>query len=72
VVNGDADKVVALTPGTAEGTQASQSVLGTPRILIDVDGAIETPDVRKTITETVEGGEKAFELRSRKYQFKIQ
>lgn len=63
VVNGDADKVIALTPG--------QAITGatTARIYVDVDGAIETPEVRKSITDTIEGGKAAFELRSRKYLF---
>lgn len=68
VVNGDADKVVALISSAdaeAVGTQTTNA-----RIEIEVDGAIETPDVRKIITEVMEGGEKAFELRSRKYAFK--
>ena len=63
VVNGDADKVVSLKPG--------QAVTGssTARIYVDVDGAIETPEVRHSITDTIEGGKAAFELRSRKYLF---
>jgi ABC-type enterochelin transport system ATPase subunit len=63
VVNGDADKVIALTPG--------QAITGatTARIYVDVDGAIETPEVRNSITDTIEGGKAAFELRSRKYLF---
>jgi ABC-type dipeptide/oligopeptide/nickel transport system ATPase component len=67
VVNGDADKVVALTPGTAEDVDIG--AVNEPRISIEVDGAIETPLVRSAITETMEGGQAAFELRSRKYQF---
>jgi chromosome segregation protein len=63
VVNGDADKVIALTPGQAV-TGAS-----TARIYVEVDGAIETPEVRSSITDTIEGGKAAFELRSRKYLF---
>lgn len=66
VVNGDADKVVALIPGSDVDAGAAVS---TARVEIEVDGAIETPDVRKAITEVMEGGEKAFELRSRKYSF---
>lgn len=66
VVNGDADKVVALIPGSDADTETPTS---NARIEIEVDGAIETPEVRKTITEIMEGGEKAFELRSRKYAF---
>lgn len=65
VVNGDADKVVALASGGA--TEATSS----PRVSIDVDGAIETPAVRRAITDTMEGGQAAFELRSRKYLFKL-
>ncbi|MDA0344963.1 MAG: AAA family ATPase [Proteobacteria bacterium] len=68
VVNGDADKVVALIPGSEADTAGVQTT--NARIEIEVDGAIETPDVRKAITEVMEGGEKAFELRSRKYSFK--
>ncbi|MGH6917719.1 MAG: hypothetical protein ACREJ0_08445, partial [Geminicoccaceae bacterium] len=65
VVNGDADKIVALVP-VPEGTGGIQT---TPRIAIDVDGAIETPGMREIITHTMEGGKEAFELRSRKYAF---
>lgn len=64
VVNGDADKVVALMPSVepnaAEAIRAAQ-------IVIDEDGAIETPAVRQAITDTMEGGMNAFELRGRKY-----
>jgi ATPase subunit of ABC transporter with duplicated ATPase domains len=67
VVNGDADKVLALTPGATEG--ASGGPLAASRVSVEVDGAIETPAVRAAITETMEGGKAAFELRSRKYQF---
>ncbi|MEZ6140785.1 MAG: AAA family ATPase [Zavarzinella sp.] len=69
VVNGDADKVVALISGgdpDVTGVQTSNS-----RIEIEIDGAIETPEVRRIITEVMEGGKKAFELRSRKYDFKL-
>jgi chromosome segregation protein len=62
VVNGDADKVIALKSGdTAQGTDS--------RIQIDVDGAIETPAIRKVITHIMEGGKAAFDLRNRKYNF---
>jgi len=37
--------------------------------MIEIDGAIETPAVRNIISDTVEGGREAFELRSRKYLF---
>jgi ABC-type lipoprotein export system ATPase subunit/uncharacterized protein with GYD domain len=67
VVNGDADKVVALTSGGAAGGEATFG----PRVSIDVDGAIETSAVRTAITDTMEGGQAAFELRSRKYLFKL-
>lgn len=64
VVNGDADKIIALrssTPGEAN-TAISQ-------IEIDVDGSIETPEVRRAITHVMEGGRAAFDLRGRKYNF---
>lgn len=63
VVNGDADKVVALQSGSGSFEEA--------RVYIEVDGAIETPLVRESITQTMEGGQKAFELRSRKYRFPL-
>ena len=37
------------------------------RIRILNDGAIETPDVRTSITQIMEGGLEAFDLRARKY-----
>lgn len=64
VVNGDADKIVVLASGSAE--EAGEDL---PRISVNVDGAIETPAVRTAVTETMEGGQAAFELRSRKYSF---
>ncbi len=64
VVNGDADKVVALKSGESEQDNAT-----VPRIQIDVDGAIETPDIRTAITAIMEGGRDAFDLRTRKYNF---
>jgi hypothetical protein len=66
VVNGDADKVIALTPSLEPDNPAE---FEGARIEIEADGAIETPDVRKTITDTMEGGRDAFELRGRKYAF---
>lgn len=66
VVIGDADKIVALVPGHSD---SGVETMETPRIRVDADGAIETPEVRYAITETMEGGRAAFELRSRKYQF---
>lgn len=65
VVNGDADKIVALKAGAADQEAAQEG----NRIEIDVDGAIETPAVRDAVTETMEGGQAAFELRGRKYSF---
>ncbi|WP_417460658.1 TrlF family AAA-like ATPase [Kordiimonas sp.] len=59
VVNGDADKIVAL--GATKG--------GGPRVAVLADGAIETPVVREAITDIMEGGKDAFELRRRKYKF---
>lgn len=66
VVNGDADKVVALLPGSADAQPGPGPA---PRVGIGSDGAIETPSVRAAITDTMEGGRAAFELRGRKYDF---
>lgn len=68
VVNGDADKVVALAPSVEPN--ASQSIEAA-QVAIEIDGAIETPSVRRSITDTMEGGFEAFELRSRKYAFSL-
>jgi hypothetical protein len=65
VVNGDADKVVVLHPGDVAAGMGGMR----PRVSVEVDGAIETPAVRVAITDTMEGGREAFELRGRKYQF---
>ena len=67
VVNGDADKVVCLVPGVSDEDEHPEA--RTARIEVLTDGAIETESVRLAITETMEGGRDAFELRSRKYQF---
>jgi len=64
VVNGDADKVIALKSGEAKPGHEPVA-----RIQVDVDGAIETPAVRDAITHVMEGGKEAFDLRSRKYNF---
>ena len=56
VVNGDADLVVQLEAEAQHGRVA-------------LAGAIEDPAVRKAIIETVDGGERAFELRKAKYGF---
>jgi chromosome segregation protein len=63
VVNGDADKIVVLRPAVTGGTSTAPS----PKISIEIDGAIETLKVKDAITATLEGGERAFELRRRKY-----
>ena len=52
VVNGDADKVIALKSGDTRDT-ANEG-----RVQIDVDGAIETPEIWKVITQIMEGGKK--------------
>jgi anti-sigma factor ChrR (cupin superfamily) len=65
VVNGDADKVIAMASLVSDG----RPVENTPRVVIDVDGAIETPPVRVAITTVMEGGQKAFDLRGKKYRF---
>jgi chromosome segregation protein len=70
LVNGDADKVVALMPGVYDPSGAPVANADTPRISVEVDGAIETPNVQNIITDTVEGGRAAFQLRSRKYKFR--
>lgn len=56
VVNGDADLVIFLDAGADHGWIAT-------------DGAIEEATVREAILTVLDGGEKAFELRSRKYGF---
>ncbi len=63
VVNGDADKIVVLRPAVTGGTSTAPG----PKISIEIDGAIETLKVKDAITATLEGGERAFELRRRKY-----
>jgi chromosome segregation protein len=65
VVNGDADKILALASTVPDPRPNASNV----RIVIDTDGAIETPDVKKAITHIMEGGAKAFDLRRRKYRF---
>ena len=37
--------------------------------IIDISGAIDNQEVRNSITKTMEGGEKAFIDRQRKYGF---
>jgi DNA repair exonuclease SbcCD ATPase subunit len=66
VVNGDADKVIALAPGSSADISGADTGF---RIRVEADGAIDTPNVREVITITVEGGKEAFDLRARKYQY---
>lgn len=63
VVNGDADKVVTMVSTIPEDREP----VGTVRVRVEVDGAIETPDVRSAVTRIMEGGLGAFDLRARKY-----
>lgn len=65
VVNGDADKVVALR--TREVHQGGR--YEGPMVSLQVDGAIETREVRDYITGLIEGGKEAFDLRGRKYGY---
>ncbi|MBT1512912.1 AAA family ATPase [Bradyrhizobium sp. SRL28] len=65
VVNGDADKIIALKSPEPSSNPNNNA----PRVQVDCDGAIETPAVGKTITSIMEGGRDAFDLRSRKYRF---
>jgi ABC-type lipoprotein export system ATPase subunit len=67
VVNGDADKIVALK----SSEPSSNPSVSAPRVQIDCDGAIETPSVGAAITYIMEGGREAFDLRSRKYRFDL-
>jgi len=67
VVNGDADKILALKSLEPSSSPADQS----PRVQIDTDGAIETTTVREAITTVMEGGKEAFDLRSRKYRYDV-
>jgi chromosome segregation protein len=65
VVNGDADKILALASIQVDPSSGNDET----RIMIDTDGAIETATVKSAITHIMEGGEKAFDLRRRKYRF---
>ena len=65
VVNGDADKILALASIPVDPNSGNEET----RIVIDTDGAIETATVKSAITHIMEGGEKAFDLRRRKYRF---
>lgn len=67
VVNGDADKVVTMA-ATFPEDRAGPSA---PRIQVRNDGAIETPTVKESITTIMEGGNKAFEMRARRYGHEI-
>jgi hypothetical protein len=65
VVNGDADKVIALKTREAQ----AGGKYDRPVVSLQVDGAIETADIRNYITHLIEGGREAFDLRSRKYGY---
>jgi chromosome segregation protein len=65
VVNGDADKTLALLSPEPDVQVGRDSA----RIQIDTDGAIETEAVKEIITRIMEGGKEAFDLRRRKYRF---
>jgi chromosome segregation protein len=67
VVNGDADKVIALK----SSEPSSNPNVNAPRVRLDCDGAIETPAIRPAITSIMEGGREAFDLRSRKYGYEF-
>ncbi len=56
VVNGDADQIIQLDASAQHGYVA-------------VSGAIENPDVRDAIVQTVDGGDEAFHMRKIKYGF---
>ena len=56
VVNADPDMVIQLDATAHRGRIAAA-------------GAIEDPDIREAIVQTVDGGERAFRLRRRKYGF---
>lgn len=60
VVNGDADSVVCCQYRVAGDHSGGR---------ISHEGAIDMPDVREIITRVMEGGEKAFRLRTAKYGF---
>lgn len=57
VVNGDADKTVILKSGAEPSTDHAAQPAGTvtPRVSIEIDGAIETEGIRDAITELMEG-----------------
>ena len=69
VVNGDADKVIALCPGSRSEPEESAEA-GQARVRLLVDGALESEGVADAVTRTMEGGKEAFELRRRKYRFR--
>lgn len=60
VVNGDADLVVWCSYRTV-GDQSGGKIAG--------EGAIDVPVIRRAITDVMEGGEAAFNLRRQKYGF---
>lgn len=58
LVNGDADKIIALAGVGADGKSE--------RIVIEADGSIESTALQAIITERLEGGADAFKLRAKK------
>lgn len=66
VVNGDADKVVALGLTRTVNPKPME-----PMVQIELDGAIETTGMRQAITAILEGGDDAFKLRSQKYDLSL-
>jgi hypothetical protein len=63
VVDGDADKL------RSDPVRARATTLRAGRVEVDVDRAIETPEIRKVIIEIMEGGKEVFDLRNWKYNF---
>ena len=65
VVNGDADKIIGLTTGEIDPRPTHNEI----RIAVEEDGTIETVEKRRLISQVMEGGRNAFNLRRRKYRF---
>ena len=63
VVNGDADKIIHLTPAMDFGGEVAMAA----RISISADGALEAPKIRQAVINTMEGGREAFMLRQQRY-----
>ena len=60
VINGDADLMAWCTYRTI-GDQSGSKIGG--------EGAMDVPAIRKAVTDVMEGGEAAFNLRRQKYSF---